>query len=135
LRSSVILGSERHCQPFDYPALVRTSRPSAARVKPGSEKCVASNSGMASRSSGVTLVPAGVCSLRDSSLQSLIHVRVPSCRCVATIRPVTNSERGWAEVNQLATLMSIAGVGWGRQPARAAQGACAGARRRQARRI
>ena len=35
------------CQPFDYPALLRTSRPSAASVKPGSEKRVASSSGMA----------------------------------------------------------------------------------------
>lgn len=91
--------SPRDRQPFDYPALLRTSRPSAPSVKPGSEKRVASSSGMASRSSGVTLVPDGVCSLRDSSLQSHSNVPVPSSPRTPTIGPVTNSGRGCVEVH------------------------------------
>jgi hypothetical protein len=71
---------------------------------------------MASRSSGVTLVPAGVCSLRDSSLQSHSNVPVPSSPRTPTIKPVTNSERGCVEVHQLLVSASMSGTSCGRKP-------------------
>ena len=77
---------------------------------------MASSSGMASLSSGVTLVPAGVSSLSDNSLQSLSNVLEPSSPRTPTIRPVTNSERGCVEVHQLLSSTSTNGAGFGRKP-------------------
>ena len=71
----------------------------------------------ASGSTALTVAPAGVSSVSDSSpLQSLSETRSPSVRCALTISPVTNGDRGCVHVYQLLVTTSISGTGSGMNP-------------------